>query len=517
MFLSNWFSKKTLAVEFDFPKLRIAEVQPGNPIKLRQFGELDYSFFGTEELLRILKRKFSARNVVITAPLNSATHQIESFPLEEQELRRIVPAEARKIAMLEADDLVFDYQVIGENREQAVRRLEVLIVTASRRELRDRVALFQEGGFNVKAATTIPIALINLFRLQPEQWGDDAFLAVHIGLKATNILVVQRGKLLFSMEAALDLQDFVGNEISYAPRLFAEIKRAFIYFNQRFRGSQIQRIVVSGQGNLRELTGPLIQSFAVEVELLKLEGLLDLSELKADEGTEEIQHRLPSLAAVIGAVCGAPSSLTINLSKDLKAAGKPGAAPARLQLGRAPLIAGLLLLVAIGAGYFYFDISASSVRATVDQLAGQVSALRNRIDQARAEVEAGQQQVRRAALLQSMVSAGPLVAATLKSMSLAVGDNTKFTAIQIRPLGPKWEITVQGSVQANNAHIASLEFGYFIQALKLNPLILERSHRKPPETVPAVGAGTNGNLAPTALSETAGTQLNFDLRLVVGQ
>lgn len=491
------FTKKILGVEFDLPKLRVAELQLGKPFKLLQFSELDYSFFGEDELLKVLKTKFRARNVVLTAPLNSAGHQVEHFPLTEQELAKVIPSEARKLSMLEPDDLAFDYQILGQARQGTPRQLETLIVTASRGELLERASLFQQGGFKLKKLTTIPVALLNSIRMQGDRWGDETLLGVHVGHRALNILVAEQGRFMFSVEAAVDLKDFAGSEKAYLPRLSSEIKRSLIYFNQRFRGSHIQRILLSGQGNLRELTGPFLDAFGLEVELLEPEGWLDISPLEKE--VPEARAVLPALAAIVGAVSDAPSSLAIDLSKGLRPGRKGSeAAAAPLRLGKIPLAAGALAVSLMGGVYVYFDMSASGVRKNVDGVMSQIQALQQRIAQGRAEMEGRQTAERHAQLFRNAAAAGRILSVMLKSVSVAAPGNMRLTHLEVQPKNTQWEVILQGEVLAEDAAVATLEFGSFMQEIRKNPLVREHAYRKP--------IGT--------LSDS--TKLVFDLSLTVG-
>ncbi len=503
-------SKNVLAVEFDFPKLRIAEIRVGNPLKVLQFKEVDYTVFSEEGLSRFLKQQFKSRNAVVVSSLSSAVHQIESYPLEISEIVRIMPSEARRISMLRDEELVYDYEILEKDWGSAGEiRLGALLVIASRNELQARLSFFETSGLKVKKLTTIITSLLNGIRMQADRWGDDRVLAAHIGHQNINILIAHRGKLLFSVEAALDLKDFAGNEAAFLPRLVSEIKRSFMYFNQQFRSGLPHRIILSGIGNLREVTGPLMQSFGVDVELFEPEGWADYSPLRSKE-------QLPCLAAMLGAVSRSESSLSIDLSKGVTSAKR---SQAQRALARKALLAGLCFLMAIGlGGSLYFHTEASRLQEDLARVNTQVASLQAGIDEANSRAEAQNEAQKQSRLLESMVTAGPLLSAALKSLSLAVPAEMKFTALQARPSGSDWELLIQGEVLAENSAIVNMEFALFMEALENNPLIRSRSFRKPIETSTVESARNLDGAGLHVSSVSApGARLSFDLGLVVGR
>lgn len=513
--MRHLFKKRILGVEFDFPRLRIAELEPGDPLRLVHFAQIDYEFFSPPELAKLIRNQFRGRRIALTAPLTTAAHHLETFPLEPEELENVIPSEARRVAMLDPEDLLFDYEIVGESRSpEGGPLLEVLIVTASRSEVQKRTAFFREHGFQIDRFTTVPIALLNGFRKETHRWGEEAVLAFHLGHGAVNMLAARNGKLLFCVENSLELSDFPGNEVAHLSLLIGEIKRGFMYFSQRFRGSQVQRIVLSGAGDLRKLTGPLTDAFGVEVQLFDPSGWVDLSRIPegGDSWEEkEMRSELPTLAAALGAVLHAPPSLQVDLRE-------AGGRRLGVSASKPVLVAALCLLLLLAAATFYLHRTRGQLQEQVETLATQAETIQERLERAYSALETRNQEATEEAALQALRLSGPVLSAVLKSLSLAAPPDLKLTGLQARPAGRRWELTLQGEVLTEDAAAANLQFSRFMDQLLSDPLVRQHAFLKPIETTTLDLPSPPGEASDSTASEERRslTRLTFDLSLLVG-
>lgn len=145
---------------------------------------------------------------VIVRPIPLPYFQTKS----EDEFATVVRGEAKDFIPFEMDDVVFDYQRLGEKvTREGSKNLEVLIV-AVKKDLIDRhLNLLDAAGLKPVIIDVDSIALVNAIIAGSEIHSDEAVAVVNIGSRVTNIAIMRNEMTRFTRDLA-----FAGGNITSA-------------------------------------------------------------------------------------------------------------------------------------------------------------------------------------------------------------------------------------------------------------------------------------------------------------
>jgi type IV pilus assembly protein PilM len=227
--------------------------------------------------------------------------------MREVRMPQLPPEEIRQAARFEVErylpypiaEVTFDTVVVGENREGANGRMDVLVVAARTEVLHQHAAALQAAGLEPVVLEVEPLAVVRAVshRAAPEH----VTACIHIGSSVTMILVAEGEvprvirTVAFGttqlMEAAASrlgatgeapdvlqarlaaagtdgvpgLRDAIDESLS---SLVTEIRRSLEYYGGRYRAAVPDRVVVTGGGAaLPGITASLTSALDMPVEL----------------------------------------------------------------------------------------------------------------------------------------------------------------------------------------------------------------------------------------------------------
>lgn len=237
--------------------------------------------YGTAGDLRFLlsDKNTGKRRVMTLLPSRHLTVRSFLLPrMPEKELREAVRWESKRYISYALDTAQVEYVVVGERREGATDKLEVLMVAAERNTVTEHLAPFREAGLDVVAVDANPLALRNVFRLRVKPDGGNTMI-VDIGAGKTEINIFKGAGLRFSRcvetggfdmtsalaevlkvsldeaEAAKRRVDLLvppeEDPVAAAVRrrldiLLLEVRRSVEYYKTTFRESGLDRTVLTG-------------------------------------------------------------------------------------------------------------------------------------------------------------------------------------------------------------------------------------------------------------------------------
>jgi type IV pilus assembly protein PilM len=244
--------------------------------------------YGTADDLRfLLSDKDTGKRRAVTL-LPSRLLTVRSFLLPrmpEKELSEAVRWESKRHISYALDAAQVEFVIVGERREGATDKLEVLMVAAERNTVLEHLAPFREAGLDVVAVDANPLALRNVFRLRVKPDGGNT-LIVDIGAGKTEINIFKGAGLRFSRcveTGGLDMTRALAEELKVsldeaeaakrrvdllAPAgedrvaalvrrrldiLLLEVRRSIEYYKTTFRETGLDRTVLTGGVTL--LTG----------------------------------------------------------------------------------------------------------------------------------------------------------------------------------------------------------------------------------------------------------------------
>jgi len=235
--------------------------------------------------------------------------------MPKKELKEAVKWEAGKFVSFSPEEVIVDFQLLGEIVEEGARKLDLMVAAVEREFIENQLAIIKEADLKPVGVGTIPHALRHSMQTIPgAEKGVTAL--IDIGAVKTSINIVKDNRLEFSREittagnaftkaieevgtlegAALDFagaekikkeygipqeEDIEGakghlplQKISFAmrpvlERMLTEINRSFEFHKNRLEEEKVERIFISGGGSsLKGLKEYLAGQLGTKVELL---------------------------------------------------------------------------------------------------------------------------------------------------------------------------------------------------------------------------------------------------------
>jgi len=265
-------------------------------------------------------RPLSPRVVAAVPSRQLVVRQITLPVMPPEELEAAVAFEAGRQLPLDSQQLVVDYLVLGEVREEGAAKLSVLLLAAPRVLSESYAQVLAAAGLKLVALEPEPLALwraATLNRSQPE----GTLAVVDLGDGGTGITIFEDGKIRLcrwadaggrgaassvaaafevGLEAAVKLQEQDGETIFGALDLarpdpatalqlemalragltdiFAEVRQSIEFYEMQFAGARVSRVWLTG--GLARLTGIdslVSEELGIEAEIVvsPLEGLDD--------------------------------------------------------------------------------------------------------------------------------------------------------------------------------------------------------------------------------------------------
>lgn len=215
-------------------------------------------------------------NISVSGP--SVIVRFVSMPkMREDELKSAIKFEAEKYIPFAISDCIVDYQVLKKNDKEG--KLDMLLVAVKKELVMERIAIAEEGGFNVGLVDVDTFAVANSFLKNfGQQDAGKTTALLNIGSTMTNVSIVRDGILYFSRDVAIGgadfnsaiskslnidsamaesrkispgdrLQDIVNCTKSTVNNLIDEMRSSFSYYENQ-SGIDIDEIYISGGGSL---------------------------------------------------------------------------------------------------------------------------------------------------------------------------------------------------------------------------------------------------------------------------
>ncbi|MBM3824437.1 MAG: type IV pilus assembly protein PilM [Verrucomicrobia bacterium] len=235
-------SKSFLCADFGAGTLKVAEFEatPEGGLRLLRFGVRSLGIEGSQEAARervllkglqdlIAERGFASKQVNACAP---GFHVFSKFvklpPVDSSKVTQIIQYEAQQNVPFPLNEVVWDYQILGNT---ASGELEVLLV-AIKSDLVETMYRAAEGaGLRIHLVDASPAALANAFKFN---YGDveGCSMLLDIGAKTSNVLFFEKGKVFsrgINIGANSITQDFMAEaKMRFADAELFKINEGFV-------------------------------------------------------------------------------------------------------------------------------------------------------------------------------------------------------------------------------------------------------------------------------------------------
>jgi type IV pilus assembly protein PilM len=118
--------------------------------------------------------------------------------MNSMDLETTVEFQAMEVIPENLDKVLLDYQVTGETREK--KQLTVLLTAAKKELVRSYMEVLSEAGLVPRIVDVDYFALQNLCHRLHANTDDQVVCVMHIGASVTTVLVMSKGRLLFSSD-----------------------------------------------------------------------------------------------------------------------------------------------------------------------------------------------------------------------------------------------------------------------------------------------------------------------------
>ncbi len=276
--------------------------------------KLDLVVEGIKQLLK--EHDIRTKDVVTSISGDDAIVRYVKLPfMNEEELRNVINYEAEQYIPLSIDQVVLDFQVLGELEEEGQKKLEVLLAAAKEETVDRQVALLHRAGLNPVVIDIDSFALGNAFERNYGKLEGETVSLINVGAKLTTINILEDGISHLTRDVAVAGNNFTREiqrefSLSFAEaeslkreqgqaqvesedllqiegsdqdnrtarigeaitpvlnKLLAEIRRSFDYYESSIRKKAVSRILLSGgTAHLKNLEKYLAEKMNVPVEL----------------------------------------------------------------------------------------------------------------------------------------------------------------------------------------------------------------------------------------------------------
>jgi type IV pilus assembly protein PilM len=315
-------SNEITGIDIGAGSIKAVRIRPGKKPALTAAGMIEFTpgseggAVSTDLRQLVAEKKIGRGNIITQMPGRDLTIRSLSLPkMPLEELREAVRWEAKRHISYALDSALVEYLVLGESKNGAVEKYDILMVAAEKSRIREHLAPFDEARLRVSAVDASALALRNALRLRKEK--SEAALIVDIGAGKTEINIFRDGNLRFSRcletggaditrliadDMAIDIQaaeelkqktevlapaeeDRVVSVI--APRLDAllmEVRRSIEYYKTTFREKGVDRaLLTGGTALMKGLPDYVSQALGLPVEVFDPFGALVLSDAIREE------------------------------------------------------------------------------------------------------------------------------------------------------------------------------------------------------------------------------------------
>jgi Tfp pilus assembly PilM family ATPase len=281
------WTKPFLVVDLDATAIRVLEVSPSTQGPFLKWGATmvdrsngrSFRQAASEGLQKLLtSNKITAKEtrLLLSGP-STVTLPLDLPPLPAKEIPNAVRWSVVRAMPFPIADAVLDHHVLGAkpgDQEQTV-----LVAAVRRSTLNESLDILQSAGLSLVQVTVLPLALTGLLQALPVKGHETTlFLDLRPHL-ATLIFFHGRDLNLVRTLAAEEgsSQKAEAAAKGSLPRLIDEIWLSLAYYQERFSGEKIQRLLVAGSvQDLERVQSALSEAIGIPVEPVNLNAVLPM-------------------------------------------------------------------------------------------------------------------------------------------------------------------------------------------------------------------------------------------------
>lgn len=271
-------------------------------------------------LIEAIKRAFKesgikTKRVVTSLSGDSVIIRYVKLPfMTAEELRGAIPREAEQYIPLNIDQVVLDFQILGETQEDGQRKLDVLLVAAKVDVVDQHLLTLKSAGLTPVVIDVDAFALQNAYEINQIETSEETVALINIGASLTTINILEGNSTRFTRDIpvagndftkeiqkefnlkfseaeelkkshgaiSMEEDDFSLSSVSQKDdrvlrmsdvmtpvlnKLLGEIRRSFDYYETQARKKTVERVVLlGGSARLKNVNRFLANKLGIPVE-----------------------------------------------------------------------------------------------------------------------------------------------------------------------------------------------------------------------------------------------------------
>ncbi len=163
-----------------------------------------------ETIKRVFKESGIKNKKVVTALSgDSVIIRYVKLPfMTAEELRNSIPKEAEQYIPLNIDQVVLDFQILGETQEDGQRKLDVLLVAAKVDVVDQHILMLKSAGLTPAVIDIDAFALQNAFEINRLEPSEETVALLNMGASLTTINILEGNNTRFTRDIPVAGNDF---------------------------------------------------------------------------------------------------------------------------------------------------------------------------------------------------------------------------------------------------------------------------------------------------------------------
>ena len=220
----SFFSKTIVGLDIGTSSIKVIQLKPsGNQWQLVTMGmtEIPKELLESKDqqaqrsaVIDALKRVFKdngikTKKVVTSLSGDSVIIRYVKLPFSsEEQLRGSIAKEAEQYIPLNIDQVVLDFQILGETQEDGQRKLDVLLVAAKVDVVDQRLSMLKEAGLTPMVLDVDAFALQNAYEINRLETNEETVALINIGASLTTINILEGINTRFTRDIPVAGNDF---------------------------------------------------------------------------------------------------------------------------------------------------------------------------------------------------------------------------------------------------------------------------------------------------------------------
>jgi len=317
------FFESSLGIDIKSSSLALVHIKrPFQEIKLGEYAlysleedkHRDEIQKATAELIRnfIHKNRIKAETIFLGLPRDHVLLKFLELPLAVREnLRDTLNYEIEKYIPFPADDLYFDYQILGTDKSN--NRIKLLLFAVKKNMLTPFLELGKKANVSFSGIEINSTALANYFSLNEVGSDGSCFAIADIGSDYLELDMVKEGRLLYSKH--LKLKGI--NSSSLANLIFEELKLASLMISKDYPDFGIPpnkfNLVLSGS----KVDDEILQNLTKNEEI-------NISPMESIENFNIPYGLMSAFGLALKGIAGLPNKINLAPAESLKEPSKSG-------------------------------------------------------------------------------------------------------------------------------------------------------------------------------------------------